>query len=826
MSCKAFMDTFLQDLRHSLRMFWQARGFTAAAVAALALGIGSNTAIFSIVNTVLLKPPAFPNPDRLVVFENTSPDGAFQGASPAKFAHWRAQSDVVELVSVSRLNTVNWTGNDTPEQLKAGQVSADYLPLFGAKIILGRGFTQAEDLPKGPHVTLIGESLWTRRFARDPNVLNQSIQLGGEPHAIIGVVSSQFDLRDFGDQPDLWVPFQLDPNSSDQGHYFGASGRLKPGVTLEQAQAKLKLSAEDYRRKFPNALQANQAFSVKTVQEALVEDSRSSLLILVAAVAMVLLIACANVANLLLARAIGRRREIAIRAALGAARARIVRQLLTESFLLAAAGALLGTALGYAAIRSLLLVNTAGLPRIGENGMLVTLDWRVLLFTAVITLVTSVLFGLFPALQVSRVELANTLKESGSRSGSGLRQNKARSALVIVEIALAVVLLTGAALLIRTSLALASVNPGYETNNVLTMRMSLAGKRYTTSAAIEGLVRDGTDRIRALPGVLAASATCCVPLEGGYGLPFLIVGRPTEKSPFHGGGGWHTASPGYFDVFRIPIVKGRAFNDRDNTAGQPVVIISQTMAKRFWPNGDPLNDKIWIGKGVMAELATEQPRQIIGIAGDVRNNGLNRDPGVQMYLPNAQVPDAINALNTSITPLAWVVRTANDPMSLSPAIQEQLRQASGLPLSDIRSMNQVVARSTSKERFNMLLMSVFAGAALLLAAIGVYGLMAYSVQQRTQEIGIRLALGAETGQVRAMVVRQGMLFAVIGVTLGGAAAFGLARFIKSFLYGVEASDPLVFIAVPIVLTLTALAAVWLPAMRATRINPTDALRYE
>lgn len=820
------METFLHDLRHSLRMFWQSRGFTAAAVAALALGIGSNTAIFSIVNTVLLRPPNFPQPDRIVVFENVTPDGKFQGASPAKLAHWRAQSDVVELVSASRTNTLTWTGNDTPEQLKAGQVTADYFQLFGAGIIAGRGFSREEDLPNGPHVALISENLWNRRFARNPQVTSQSIQLGGEPHAIIGVISADFDVRDFGDQPEVWIPFQLDPNSPDQGHYFGASGRLKSGVTLEQAQAKLKLSAEDYRRKFPTALQNNQHFSVETIHEALVADYRSSLLILVGAVAMVLLIACANVANLLLARAIGRRREIAIRAALGAARGRIVRQLLTESFLLSAAGAVVGTALGFAAIRALLLVNTAGLPRVGENGGLVSLDWRVLAFTAAITLITSVLFGLFPALQVSRVELANTLKEAGSRSGSGLRQNKARSALVVVEIALAVVLLTGAALLIRTSMALASVKPGYQTDNVLTLRMSLAGKRFVTSNAIENLVRDGTERMRALPGVVAASATCCVPLEGGYGLPFLIVGRALERPPFHGGGGWKTISPGFFDVFQIPIVKGRAFNERDNQAGQPVVVISQAMAKRFWPNSDPLNDKIWIGKGVMSELATEQPRQIVGIAGDVRDGGLNRDPGSVMYIPNAQVPDALNALNTRIVPLAWVVRTANDPMSLSPAIQEQLRQASGLPLGDIRSMRDIVARSTSRERFNMLLMSVFAGAALLLAAIGVYGLMAYSVQQRTQEIGIRLALGAETGSVRRMIIWQGMIFALAGVVIGAGAAFGLARFIRTFLYGVAPADPLVFLTVPALLTLTALVAVWLPALRATRINPMDALRYE
>lgn len=807
-------------------MFWQSRAFTAAAVAALALGIGSNTAIFSIVNTVLLRPPNIPTPDRLVVFLTTNPNGGGQGASPAKFAHWRAQSDVVELVSASRQNTLNWTGIDIPEQLVASQVSADYFKLFGASIIFGRAFNPAEDRPQGPHVTLISESLWRRRFNADNQILSKSIQLGGEPHSIIGVVSDTFDMRDFGRPSDVWIPFQLDPNSADQGHYFGASGRLKEGVTLEQAQAKLKLSAEDFRRKFPNALQADNAFSVQTIQDALVADYRSSLWVLIAAVSMVLLIACANVANLLLARAIGRRREIAIRAAMGANRGRLIRQLLTESFLLASAGAVFGTALGFAAIRGLLLVNTAGLPRVGENGSLVSLDWRVLAFTGLITVLTSILFGLFPALQVSRVELANTLKEASSRSGSGMRQNMARSALVIVEIALAVILLTGAALLIRTSLALASVNPGYETANVLTMRMSLAGQRYTTSAAIETLVRDGLDRIKALPGVLAASATCCVPLEGGYGLPFVIIGRPLDKTPFHGGGGWHTISTGYFDVFKIPVIKGRTFNERDNAAGLPVVVINQTMAKRFWPDKDPLQDKIWIGKNVMKELALEQPRQIIGIVGDVRDGRLNRDPQPAMYVPNAQVPDALNALNVSIIPMAWVVRTANDPVLLSPAIQQQLREASGLPVADIRSMAEVVSRSTSRERFNMLLMSVFAGAALLLAAIGVYGLMSYSVQQRTQEIGIRLALGAGTGDVRAMVIRQGMLFAGVGVVVGAGSAFGLARLIRSFLFGVEASDPLVFVAVPILLALTAFVAVLIPALRATRVNPIDALRYE
>ena len=381
-------------------------------------------------------------------------------------------------------------------------------------------------------------------------------------------------------------------------------------------------------------------------------------------------------------------------------------------------------------------------------------------------------------------------------------------------------------MLIRTSLALAAVKPGFDAQHVLTMRMSLAGQRFLKSAAIEQLVRDGTERIRALPGVLSASATCCVPLEGGYGLPFLVVGRPLDNGPFHGGGSWKTISAGYFDVFKIPIVRGRAFTELDNGAATPVVMINEAMAKRFWPKSDPLNDRIWIGKGVMSELATETPRQIIGIVGDVRDGALNRDAQPAMYIPNAQVPDALNALNVRLTPLAWVVRSQGDPARMSAAIQEQLRQVSGLPVSDIRTMEEVISRSTSRQRFNMLLMSIFGSAALLLAAIGVYGLMAYSVQQRTQEIGIRMALGADATDVRKMVVFQGMTFSLMGVVVGTAAAFGLARLIATFLFGVQPWDPTVFVAVPVLLTLIALLAVLIPAVRATKIDPIAALRYE
>jgi predicted permease len=821
------METFLHDLRHSLRMFWASRGFTAAAVAALALGIGANTAIFSVVNAILLKPVPFPDPDRVVVFMNTSPEGSGGGASPAKFQHWRAQNSVVEDVAAFRTGVLNLTGNGFPEQLKSAEVSADYFRLFGAPAILGRTFSSEEDLPHGDKVVVLSHPFWRRRFGGNAQIIGKTISLSGSPYVVIGVLGPRFDIGEFLPTPDVWTPFQLDPNTKDQGHYFQAAGRLKPGVALSQAQARLKLSADEYRRKFPNALRPKDGFSVEPFREVVVGNVRSSLLVLLGAVSFVLLIACANVANLLLARAVGRRREIAIRAAIGAGRGRIIRQLLTESVLLSLGGAVAGLALGMVGIRALLAINTAGLPRVGENGSLVALDWRVAAFTVMVAVGTGMLFGLIPALHSSRVELSSALKESSGRSGSGFRQNKTRTVLVVSEIALAIILLVGAALLIRTSVALAGVNPGFDAAKVLTMRMSLTGQRFLQTASVELLAREGVERLRALPGVVNAAATCCIPLEGGYGLPFVIVGRPLEQGPFHGGGGFTPISPSYFDVFKIPILRGRAFTERDDASGERVVIINQAMARQFWPKGDPLADQLWIAKGSgVSEMATDTPRRIIGISGDVHDGGLNRDPRPVMYLPNAQVPDAFNALNVRLIPIAWVVRTRGEPYAMASAIQEQLRQASGLPVSDIRSMEEIISRSTSRQRFNMWLMAIFGGTALLLAAIGIYGLMAYSVQQRTQEIGIRLALGAESGDVRRMVVFQGMRLSLVGVVVGIGAAFGLSRLLASFLFGVKANDPLVFVAIPILLSAVALFAVWLPARRATEIDPVDALRYE
>ena len=820
------MDGFLKDLKHSLRAFAKSPAFTLAAIAALTVGIAANTAIFSVVNAVLLKPISFPDPDRVVAFMNVSPQGSGPGGSPARFMHWRAQTAVVQDVAAFNTGLVNFTGGTFPEQLRAGRISADFFKLAGAPFILGRGFTADEDLPNGPRAVVLSEAMWATRFNRDPNVLGQPLSLSGEPHTIVGVLG-KFEFEEFGPVPQVWLPFQFDPNTTDQGFYFQVAGRLRPGVSLEQAQAQLRVSAEEFRARFQNALGPQATFSVEPIRDVLVRNARTSLLVLAGAVTFVLLIACANVANLLMVRATGRKREIAMRAALGGSRWRIVRQLLTESVVLSLVGGILGLIVGFAGIRTLLAINTAGLPRLGVDGAGVGLDWRVLGFTLGVSLLTGVLFGLFPAFQSARTDLTSTLKESSGRSGTGLRQNKARAVLVVAEVALALVLLIGSALLIRTAVALGGVDPGFNATNVLTMRTAMTGPRFATAEGVNQLIQTSVERLRAVPGVVAASATCCVPLQGGYGLPFVIVGRPLpEQGPYHGGGQWMNVAPDYFNVFDIPVRRGRDFDDRDTAVAPKVVIVNEAFAREFFPEQDPLGQQLIIGRGVMREFATESERQIVGVVGDTRDGGLNNDPQPAMYVPQAQVPDAANALNVRLSPMGWIVRTQGEPTLLSTQIQEALRQATGLPVTDVRPMADVVSRSTSRQRFNMWLMTVFGVCALLLAAIGIYGLMAYSVEQRTQEIGIRLALGATVSSVKHMIVRQGMILAIAGIAVGLASAFGLAQLMQSMLFGVTTRDPLVFIGIPILLTAVAFLAVWLPAQRASRVDPIVALRYE
>jgi putative ABC transport system permease protein len=804
-------------------MLAKSPAFTFAAISALALGIGVNTAIFSVVNAVLLKPLTYPDPDRMVQFLSTSPDGNSPGASITKFHNWQQQTSVLQDVAAYDFGGpgFNLTGT-VPEQVHGIHVTHDYFALFGAPIQLGRTFTPEEDLPNGGRVVVLSNGFWKRKFGGNPQIVGTSISLGGDPNTIVGVLGPNFETDPVSD---MWLPFQFDPNSQNQGHFFLAAGRLKPGITIDQANAQLKLAAKQFLRRYPDYNPSN-GFAVQPLRDFIVSDVRSSLFVLLGAVGFVLLIACANVANLLLVRATGRKREFAIRIALGARRAHIIRQLLTESILLSLTGGILGLILGYAGVRWLLAINPGNIPRIGETGAGVGIDWRVLAFTLVVSLVTGILFGLFPAIGASHPDLNSTLKESSNRAGTGFRQNKARSLLVISEVSLALILLVGAALLIRTFVALRTVDPGFNPHNVLTMYMSLTGDRFEKTAGVAQLARLGRERLNAIPGVEASASTCCLPLEGGFGLPFIVVGRPLGKEQQTGGAGWMSTSPQYFDVFRVPILRGRDFTDNDTGSAPGVVLINQSMAKKYWPKENPVGQQLIIGKGVGPQF-DEPARQIIGVVGDIRDGGLNRDPRPLMIVPQAQVTDGMTALNAGIGPVAWLVRTRSDPRQLANAITEQLRQASnGFPVARVRPMEEVVVQSTAREDFNMLLLTIFGTAALVLAAIGIYGLMAYSAQQRTQEMGIRMALGADRSKIRSLVVWHGMRLALAGIVVGIAAAFALAHLIASFLFGVKWWDPIVFITVPIILSVTALLAVWIPAQRASRLDPMKALRTE
>ena len=804
-------------------MFSKNPGFTLAAIAALALGIGTNTAIFTVVNAVLLKPLTYPDADRIVQFQITSPDGSDAVASIPKFFKWKAQTSVFQDVAAYDFGGpgFNLTGG-SPEQVQGLHVSEAYFRLFGAPVMLGRTFTAQEDSPDGGKVVVLSYGVWKRRFGSNPNIVGTTISLGNEGYTVVGVLGKSF----FSDpQTDILLPFQFDPNSANQGHYFLASGRLKPGVTLAQANAMLKVAADQFRRQYPDSLGPKDSFAVQPLRDSIVSDVRSSLLVMLGAVSLVLLIACANVANLLLIHATGRKREFAIRAALGAGRARIILQLLTESVLLSVTGGILGLLLGYFGVRALLALSPGDIPRIGEHGAAVGIDWRVLAFTLGVSLFTGILFGLFPAIAASRPDLNSTLKESSNRSGTGFRQSKARSLLVISEVSLALVLMIGATLLIRTFLAIRSVNPGFRSDHVLTLQMSLTGDKYQKTIGVDQLSRNGRERLNAIPGVEVSATTCCLPLEGGYGLPFDIVGRPVQKGQ-QDGAGWMSASPGYFQAFKIPILRGRDFTDQDSTGAPGVVLINQAMAKHYWPKENPVGQQIVIGKETGPQFA-EPARQIIGVVGDIHDGGLNRDPRPLMIVPLAQVPDGMTSLMARIGPVEWLLRTHTDPHQFIAAVTDQLRQASGgFPVSHVRAMDEIVIRSTARESFNMLLLTIFGAAALILASIGIYGLMAYSVQQRTQELGIRMALGADRGKIRNLVVRQGMQLAIIGVVVGIAAAFGLTRLIASFLFGVKSWDPIAFVSIPILLLLVALAAVWLPATRAAKLDPMQALRVE
>jgi putative ABC transport system permease protein len=827
------MSSLVSDLRHASRVLISNPGFTGVAIAALALGMGANTAIFSVVNAVLLAPLPYPNSDQIMRIERGFKGNADGGGSVSipKFMAWKKANQTFQSMALYDFSGpgINLGSGDHPQQIKGIHVSAEYFQVFGVAPVAGRSFLPQEDLPNGPKAAILSDDVWRSRFGGDSSLIGKPILLGGDPYTVVGILPPSFH----SDPPaDIFLPMQADPNSTNQGHYLLVAGRLKPGVNLEAAQANMVVAGSQFRSANPKWMDANETVRVLPLRDAVVGDVRLALLILIGAVGFVLLIACANVANLLLARAAGRQREIAIRTAIGASRGDLIRQLLTESVLLSAIGGILGLVIGTWSVPLLLAVSPGNLPRVNDEehvaSAISALDWHVLVFTFAIALLTGVLFGLLPALRISKLDVNAVLKEASGRSGTGLRHNRVRSVLVAAEMALAVILVVGAGLMIRTFAGLRSVHPGFDPHNVITMQTALTGGRYDNTAKAANLLRQVADRLEALPGVHAASATVMMPLEGGLDLPFNIEGVPPAKGDMYNGDEqWRFITPHYFTALRVPLLRGRYFDQRDVGNSARVIIINEAFAKKYWPKGDPLGQRLTVGKGLGPEF--EDPtRQIAGIVGNVRENGLTggAEPPV-MYIPQTQASDRLTKLANSVIPLSWIIQTAGDPSSMSATIQHEIQSVdSQLAASKVRTMDQVISDSTSRQNFNMLLLTIFAALALLLAAIGIYGLMSYTVEQRTQELGIRMALGAAQGDMLRLVVQQGMLLAGIGVVVGLAASFGLNRIMAQLLFGVKTTDPITYASVAVVLILVALLASYIPARRATKIDPMIALRYE
>ncbi len=804
-------------------------GFTAVAVAALALGIGANTGIFSVVNKVLLEPLPYPEPDRLVKLGRKYPQGEGYSNSIPKYMVWR-QNNVFSAMAIYDQGGpgLNLENGDRPQQVKGVHISADYFKVFGASPMRGRTFTPSEDSPNGPKAAIISESLWRSKLGGDPDIIGKVINLNGEPYPVVGIMPHTF----VPDPPaDVWIPLQADPASANQGHYLFVAARLKPGVTLEQARAEMKLAGERFRRENPKWMDKSESVAVTPMREAMVGDVKTALLVLLGAVAFVLLIACANVANLLLARGAARQRELAIRVAVGASRWRIVAQLLTESVVLAGLGGMAGFILGAWGVRSLLLLVPGNIPRLTDQdhvqNLLSIFDWRVAGFTLAVAFLTGIIFGLFPALQISKPDLAGTLKEATGRSATGRRHNRIRKTLVGAEMALALVLLAAAALLIRTFVGLSTANPGIDPHNVLTLQTSLAGGNYSTTAKVDNLITQVTRRLEAVPGIQSAAMTVVLPTDSEVDLPFTIVGKaPKAGQNYAGDEQYRFISPHYFAVFRIPLLRGRVLNERDTANSARVVIINNAMAKKYWPKEDPLGQVIVIGKG-LGPVFEDGPRQIVGIVGDVRETGLGNENVGVMYVPQSQLPEGLTQLANNVIPLSWAVRSSGDPNGLRQGVQQQFQAVDPLlTISKVRTMQDVLAAGTARQSFNMLLLTIFAAIALILAAIGIYGLMAYAVEQQMQELGIRMALGADRPQLLAMILKQGMTPALIGVAAGLAIAFGVTRVLSSLLYGVKSADPLSFTLVAVVLSAVALFATYIPARRATALDPTVALRQE
>ena len=821
-----------QDVRYLSRALRANPGFGTAVILTLALGIGANTAVFSVVNAVLLTPPPYPDPDRIVMLVNTFRGRvSAPGTSAPKFTVWRQSTTAFAEVAVYALGrrSLDVTNGDDPRAVPVGRASVEFFHLFGVRVARGRTFTAAEDRPGGPHVAVVSDRFSRKEFGESADAVGHAISIDGDRFVVVGVIDGGFDTDALSvypsARPEIWLPLQLDPNSSSDLNYLLAAGRLRPDVSLQAAQAQTAVAAAAVRQAFPAVMPVDFGLSVERLQGVLARDVRPALLLLWWVVAFVLLIACANAVNLLLARASIREREIAIRVATGASRGRIVRQLLTESVVLAVSGGVVGFLIGTIGVRALLSIQGWSPPGIVFSGSGVTLDPRVFVFTLIISVVTGVAFGLVPAWRASRVDPDVALKTGGRADSGG--SSRIRASLVVTEVALALMLLIGSALLIRSFVALREVNPGFDAHNVLTMETATVGRRFATTAPLADMVNNGLQRVSAVAGVDVAAATFGgLPFESNGYLNVGIVGRPRDDQYY--AVGWFLISPRYFETLRIPLLRGRGFNDRDTHTSTPVVLINEAMAKRWWAGADPMRDRLLIAPTIGGELEESVPRQIIGVVADVHYQALSWDPRASVFVPLAQSTDGQTAFRNRLgARMTWIVRTKAEPHRLADAIQREIRTAGGgLPAERIRTMDDVSATSTAQNAFEAWLMTIFGAVAMLLAAVGLYGVMSYSVEQRRREIGIRMALGADVAQVRRMVLGQGMTLTAAGIVVGIASAMGSTRMLSGFLFGVGPHDRIAFVSVPLVLSVIALAAVWIPARSATSVDPMIALRAE
>jgi predicted permease len=800
------MTNLWQDLRYGARMLLKKPGFTIVAGITLALGIGANTAIFSIVNAVLIRPLPYQEPDQLVMLDEIPPGGGQFAIAPGNFVDWRDQSMSFVGMSAFRGGSLILTSDGNAEQLRSQRISANFFELLGIKPALGRFFTSDEDQPDRNRVVILSYSLWQRRFGGEPGIVGKMLALDGNLYTVVGIMPANFR---FFVGTEIWTPLALtsEERLSHDKHDFFAIARLKSNISLEQARVEMKAIAERLGAQYPRS-NADWGIRLTPLQEWVVGDTRPVLLALLSVVAFVLLIACANIANLLLARSAARQREVAIRAALGASRWRVTRQLLTESLLLGIVGGLIGllpAVWGINLLRSLVPIRL-GVETVGVDG-------RALGFTFMISVFTALLFGLAPTLQAARLNLTESLKEGGWSGVGGPGRDRTRSLLVIAEIALSLALLVSAGLVVKSFLHLIQVNPGFQSEGLLTMQVSLPRPKYPEPANLTAFFQQLIEKIAAVPGVASVGAASTLPFKIDEVQEFIIGGRPPITPGKEPSANYYTASAGYFRAMGIPLLKGRLFSDNDAKNAPRVALINETLARRYFSDEEPIGKRINISKGGFGTW-----REIVGVVGGVKHYGLDSKTTMQIYEPYLQIPQS--AMN-------FAVRITGDPDSIAAAIRNQVTAMDkDQPIANIRTMENIVADSVSRQRFSALLFTLFAGVALILAAVGIYGVMSYYVAQRTREIGIRMALGAARGDMLKLVVGKGMLLALIGVMIGLAAAFALTRLVSALLFGVTPYDPMTFTVITLLLMTVALLACWIPARRATKIDPMIALRCE